>query len=142
VKVGPTLAPLREVTFPYDDRAILAPLRTLAAAAVLVACSSTRPLPPNYAPTRSAISAADAVGANQEPRAALHLKLARDQLVEAQSLAQRGKSDEASLALDCARTDAELALMLAREAQARADAARAKEDVQRLGNADSARSAE
>jgi len=130
------------VTFLQDDRAVLAPLRALGFAALLVACSSTRPLPPNYAPTRAAISAADAVGADEQPRAALHLKLARDQLVEAQALAQRGKSEEASLALDCARTDAELALMVAREAQARADAARAKEDVQRLGNADSARSAE
>jgi hypothetical protein len=117
-----------------------ASLRALGFAALLGACSSTQTLPPNYAPARAAISAAGAVGAEQEPRAALHLKLARDQFVEAQSLARNGKSNEASLALDCARTDAEFALMVTREAQARADAIRAKQDVQRLGNADGAQS--
>ena len=64
--------------------------------ALSLACSSAERLPPNYAPTQAAISAADAVGARQEPRAALHLKMARDQLVAAQTLAQRGKDDEKS----------------------------------------------
>jgi len=103
-----------------------------ASSAVALACSSSQQLPPNYAPTQAAISAADAVGARQEPRAALHLKMARDQLVEAQSLAQKGHEDEASLMLDRARTDAELALMVTREASARADAARAAREVERL----------
>ena len=98
-----------------------------------VACSSSQQLPPNYAPTEAAISAADAVGARQEPRAALHLKMARDQLVLAQTLARQGKDDEASLVLDRARTDAELALMVKREAMARNDATKAQQEVQRLG---------
>jgi len=121
---------------------MMAPLQILGFAAVIGACSSTQALPPNYAPARAVISAADAVGAEQEPRAALHLKFARDQLAEAQALAQNGKSKEASLALDRARTDAELALMVTREVQARADAARAKQDVQRLGTADGVQSAQ
>jgi hypothetical protein len=99
---------------------------------VALACSSSHQLPPNYAPTQAAISAADAVGARQEPKAALHLKMARDQLVAAQSLAQAGHEDEASLMLDRARTDAELALMVTREASARADVARATREVERL----------
>jgi len=121
---------------------MLARLQILGFAALVGACSSTQSVPPNYAPARAAISTADASGAEGDPRAALHLKLARDQVAEAQVLAQHGKSNEASLALDCARTDAELALMVAREVQARADAARAKQDVERLGSADRAESAQ
>lgn len=106
----------------------------LTLAALLAACSSSHQLPANYAPTQAAISAADAVGARQQPRAALHLKMARDQLTEAESLARDGKEDEASLVLDRARTDAELALMVTREANARAEATKAANDVQRLGS--------
>src|SRR5690349_7890127 len=55
--------------------------RTLALGVLVAACGGARTLPANYAPTQAAISAADAVGARNEPRAALHLKMARDQLV-------------------------------------------------------------
>jgi hypothetical protein len=106
--------------------------RTLALGVLLVACGGTRTLPANYTPTQSAISAADAVGARNEPRAALHLKMARDQLVQAQALANDGKQDEAQLMLERARTDAEIALMVTREARARAEADRAKSEVQGL----------
>ncbi len=108
--------------------------RALVVSGFLVACSSSHPLPANYAPTQAAISAADAVGAQQEPRAALHLKMARDQLAEAQNLTQKGDSDEATLACDRARTDAELALMVKREADARGAATRSSAAVERLGS--------
>jgi len=98
----------------------------------LMACSSSGTLPANYAPTQTAIGAADAVGARNEPRAALHLKMARDGVVQAQALAKKGKEDEAALALDRARTDAELALMLTREAAARREAMSAKRELESL----------
>lgn len=88
--------------------------RALLVFGCLTACSTSHPLPANYAPTQAAISAADAIGAQEQPRAALHLKMARDQLAEAQSLTQKGDSDAAALACDRARTDAELALMVKR----------------------------
>jgi hypothetical protein len=107
--------------------------RTVALSALaLGACSSSHQLPANYAPTQAAISAADAVGAQNEPRAALHLKMARDQVVQAQSLANRGKDREASIMLDRARTDAEMALMVSREVQARSQAQEAKREVEGL----------
>jgi len=98
----------------------------------LVACTSRATLPPNYAPTQAAIGAADAVGARNEPRAALHLKMARDGVAQAQALANKGKEDEAQLALERARTDAELALMVTREASARREAQAAKQELQGL----------
>jgi len=107
-------------------------LRPLGLAACVAACSSREPLPPNYAPTQAAISAADAVGARHDPRAALHLKMARDQVVQAQGLANKGDGREASLVLDRARVDAELALMVAREAQAKREAEQARSEVQSL----------
>jgi hypothetical protein len=91
-------------------------------------------LPANYAPTQAQISAADAVGAQNQPQAALHLKMARDQVVQAQSLAQRGKDEEAALMLERARTDAEVALMVTREATARREAEDAKREVQGLSH--------
>ncbi len=104
--------------------------RTLALSAVLAAaCSSSHPLPANYAPTEAAISAADAVGAQNQPRAALHLKMARDQVVQAQALSQQGKEREASLMLERTSTDAEMALMVSGETTARNEAAAAKREV-------------
>jgi hypothetical protein len=101
-------------------------------ALTLAACSSSHPMPANYAPTQAAIGAADAVGARNEPRAALHLKMARDAVAEAQTLANRGKDHQAQLTLERARTDAELALMVTREAEARREATAAKQEVQGL----------
>ena len=60
---------------------MLARLQILGFAALVGACSSTQSVPPNYAPARAAISTADASGAEGDPRAALHLKLARDQVM-------------------------------------------------------------
>jgi hypothetical protein len=106
--------------------------RILAFGAVLAACSSSHPLPANYVPTQAAISAADAVGAKNQPRAALHLKMARDQVAQAQALSARGKDHEAALMLDRARTDAEMALMLTRETEARSEVTEARREVQGL----------
>ncbi len=104
-------------------------------ALALAACSTSSPLPANYAPTQAAISAADAVGARNEPRAALHLKMARDQVAQAQNLSQNGKEQEAALMLDRAHVDAELALMVTRETTARNEAVKAKREVQGLAPA-------
>jgi len=101
-------------------------------ALALVACSSSHSMPANYAPAQAAIGAADAVGARNEPRAALHLKMARDAVAQAQTLASRGKEHEAQLTLERARTDAELALMVTREVTARREASAAKHEVQGL----------
>jgi hypothetical protein len=115
-----------------ERKAMTVVTRTLCLAALAVACGSSEKLPANYAPTQAAISAADAVGARNEPRAALHLKMARDQLVAAQALANDGKDEEATRMLDRARTDAELALMVTRETTARADTNRAERAVDSL----------
>ena len=87
---------------------------------------------PKVAEAQSSISAAAAVGAEHNPQGALHLKMARDQLQIAESLAKDGKDDEARLLLERAEADAEIALMVTREEAARAEAQRAQQDVNNL----------
>lgn len=87
-----------------------------------VACGSQSAQAPSPTDAHSAISAAEAVGASREPQAALHLKLARDQTAQAESKIRSGDNHEARLLLDQAKVDAELALVLTREAAARAQA--------------------
>jgi hypothetical protein len=84
------------------------------------------------AEAQSEVSAAAAVGAEQHPGAALHLKMARDQVREAQRLADDGKGDQAKLVLDRASADAQLALIMTREAEASAEVAKARAEVEAL----------
>lgn len=102
-------------------------------ALALLACGGSSLPAPKVTEAESAVSAAQAVGASNNPRAALHLKMARDQLAEAKSLLRNGDDDEARLVLEGAEADAELALMLTREEQARMQAAQATQNVKSLG---------
>jgi hypothetical protein len=95
-------------------------------------CAGSQLPPARVADTQSSISAAAAIGAEQHPTAALHLKMARDQLKEAQGLIDRGNDDEAKLVLDRASADAELAMIITREADARANVNKARADVDSL----------
>lgn len=84
------------------------------------------------ASTKSAIRAAEEVGAEETPKSSLHLKYARDQYEEAQQLAEEGREKRASWVLERAEADAELALALARESDARGQAEQALEQVREL----------
>lgn len=103
-------------------------------AVLAVACGGSTLSPAKVADTQSSISAASAVGADQNPQAALHLKMARDQLKQAQTLIADDKSDEARLVLERADADAQVALMITREAEASANVRKARADVQGLQN--------
>ncbi|HWA76996.1 MAG TPA: DUF4398 domain-containing protein [Polyangiaceae bacterium] len=88
--------------------------------AFVAACGGSALPPPQAVEAKSSISAAEAVGAQNEPKAALHLKLAKDQTAQAETLLRNGDDDEARLLLEQAKVDAELALVLTREASMRA----------------------
>jgi len=100
----------------------------------VVACGGSSIPPSKAADTQASISAAAAVGADQNPQAALHLKMARDQLKQAQDLIERDKGDQARLVLERANADAELALMITREAEASANVRKTDADVAGLQN--------
>ncbi len=81
---------------------------------------------------QSSVRAAEAVGANDQPKAALHLQLARDEMAEARRLAEEGDEENAELVLDRARADAELAIQLSRTEQEQEKARQAWLKIQEL----------
>jgi len=86
---------------------------------LMAACASAPPPGDRMASAESAIRAAREVGSDQVPRAQLMVKLAQDQVEAAKKAAADGENDKAASLLSRATADAELALAMAREEQAR-----------------------
>lgn len=99
-------------------------------AAMALACGSSIP-PPNdrMASAEAATRSARELGAAQEPKAALHLKLAEEQIDQAKALVRDGDNKRADLVLQRASSDAELAVMLAKEKNAKGEAEKALDRV-------------
>jgi len=98
----------------------------------LVACASSPPPHEREASSAAAIRAANEVGASQVPQAALHLKLAQEQLERARAQMKNGDNEEAAYTLLRAQADAELALAIAREDKTRNDAQQVMDKVRGL----------
>jgi hypothetical protein len=94
--------------------------RGLALVGLLAGCASTSPVQGRLAATQAAVRAADEVGANTVPRAALHLQLAREEIEQAKKLIRTREGIKADFVLQRAQADAELALVLAKEAPVKA----------------------
>lgn len=96
----------------------------------LAGCGSSLPPPSDRLATAEAASrSARELGADREPKAALHLKLAQEQIDQAKKLMADGDNKRADLVLQRASSDAELAVMLAKENSASGEAQKAKEKV-------------
>lgn len=93
----------------------------LAALTLSMGCGASRQ-PPNdhLASAIAAVSAAQAAGAAEVPRAALQLKLAEEQVAQARQMMKRGQDERADYMTLRAFNDAQLAMALAREQQANA----------------------
>lgn len=91
----------------------------LIATGCFVACGGAAVPEAQVVAAKSSVSAAEAVGAKEEPNAALHLKLAEDGIVEAEQLIEEGENERAKAVLERARSDADLAVALAKEAETR-----------------------
>ncbi|HTM44664.1 MAG TPA: DUF4398 domain-containing protein [Polyangiaceae bacterium] len=78
------------------------------------------------------VSAAEAGGAEDVPRAALSVKKAKDQITEAKALIEKGENEKAEWALERASVDATLALAIARETALQVEAEKALAEVQAL----------
>ena len=82
------------------------------------------------AAAQGAIRAAKEIGGNKAPPGALlHLRLAREGIRRAKRLVADGDNTRAEWALRCAEADAELALQLAREMQAKEAAQKVLDEV-------------
>lgn len=99
----------------------------------LAACGGSIPPPSDRLATAEAASrSARELGADREPKAALHLKLAQEQIDSAKKLMTDGDNKRADLVLQRASSDAELAVMLAKENNANSEAQKAKDRVTQL----------
>jgi heterodisulfide reductase subunit A-like polyferredoxin len=109
--------------------------RLLLIAGVLLsgACAGTSEVPSQQlAQSQAAIRAATEVGADSNPQASLHLKMAKDRMTQAEALDKKGEYAAAGALLDEARVDAELALSLTREQQATQHAEQAQQQTQSI----------
>jgi hypothetical protein len=104
----------------------------VAAGLFSVACGGAAIPQEKLTAAEAAVRAAEVGGAPDNPKAALHLKYARDQIVEAKKYIEEEENEVAAVLLDRAEVDAELALALARVENARAEAAAALQEVQKL----------
>jgi len=94
----------------------------------LAGCASA-PIPPyQLDQAQASIRGAEEVGALGVPAAALHLQLAKDETEEAQKMATKG-DQRSVLVMARAQSDAELALVLAREVKVHSDAVKAGEEL-------------
>jgi hypothetical protein len=105
------------MNFIHRSRGSHTVLGLVSLAAVVLGCGGAQLNQAHVTEVQSSVKAAEAVGANDQPKAALHLQLARDQMAEAQRLAKDGDDENAELVLNRARADAELAIQLARTEQ-------------------------
>ncbi len=81
---------------------------------------------------QAAVLAAEQVGAGAQPKAALHLQLAKEQIEAAKRLAADGDGTNSNLLLERAKVDAELALQLARTEHEQESARQAWEKIRDL----------
>jgi hypothetical protein len=109
-----------------------------AAAPLVWACGGSVPAPTQrLADAQSAERSARELGAEEQPRAQLSLKLAQDQIAEAQTAMEAGDNARADSLLMRAHADATLAISQAREKGAKADHLDAVQeaDAQKVTNA-------
>jgi hypothetical protein len=107
-------------------------LSLVSGALLLVACGGAAIPQEQLTTAKAAISGAQVAGAPNEPKAELHLKLAKEQVAKAEALIADGDNEEAARLLDRALVDAELAFALASETKSKTEAATTKEQLDRL----------
>ena len=106
---------------------------TVGLAAALAAACASKPLPTaRVVASEAAVRSAAEMGAASTPEAALHLKMATDQLTKARGLINDGEYDKAEWLLVRSKSDAELAMALTREAKAKAAANEASGRVRQV----------
>ena len=99
---------------------------------LLSACGGAAVPQESLTAAKAAVAGAEVGGAATEPKAALHLKLAKEQLAQAEKLIADGDNEEAARVIDRAQADADLALSLAKESSAEKEAMETKEQLDRL----------
>ena len=105
---------------------------SLLLAIAFAGCASAPRPQGEYTAAQASVRGAEVAGARNEPRAAYHLKLATEQIAAAQREIAGDNMTAARHLLQRARADADLALLLTRRAQRRAQAQAALDRVSEL----------
>jgi hypothetical protein len=101
----------------------------MAGLVLALGCASGAPLPTQQmADVQSANRGATELGAQKNPRAELHLKLAEEQLEQAKRAVADDENERATSLLMRAKADAELAVALTREDNAKTQATNAVDE--------------
>ncbi len=100
--------------------------------ALVTACGGAAVPRESLTAAKASIAGAEVGGAASEPKAALHLKLAKEQVAKAESLINDGDNAEAARVIDRAQADADLALSLAKEANSIKEAQDTKDQLDKL----------
>ena len=103
-------------------------LFTALAVLALSGCASIQIPPERLERAQASIRGAEELGASTVPAAKLHLQFAKDQTETAKRMAADG-DERAVLVMARAESDAELALVLAREVATHREAQQASEDL-------------
>ena len=112
--------------------ALFTVISSLAFAISVGACGGAPVPTERMVASEAALRGAQEVGAQNVPQAALHLKLAEEQIAKAKQLISDGDNERADYVLIRAKADAELALALAKESNAKADAQRALDSIKSM----------
>jgi hypothetical protein len=98
----------------------LTALLLTALAASAAGCGASRPPPTDHLATAiAAVHGAQVAGAPQVPKAALQLKLAEEQVAQARRMIENGENERADYMTLRAFNDAQLAVALVREQEAK-----------------------
>lgn len=95
-------------------------------------CGGAPPPTQSQTDAVAAVRSAEALGAASTPVAAYQLELANGELRQAETLMHDGHNEQARDALECAKADADLAMALRREDEARVAAAHSHEQIDQL----------
>jgi hypothetical protein len=116
---------------PMEKNALVA---AVGLAFTLAACGGYAVPTDRLIASEAAARSAREVGASNAPQAALHLKLAQEEIAQAKGLMNDGNNKRADYVLIRAKADAELALALAKEATAQLAAKKAADQLNAPGN--------
>jgi hypothetical protein len=105
---------------------------SLAAALLGIGCGGAAVPQEQLSAAQAALKGAEVAGAAEDPQAGLHLKLAREQIEKAKALIASGDNEQAASVIDRAQSDADLAIVLAKQSKAKKEATETREQVEEL----------
>jgi len=102
------------------------------AAILLAACGGAAVPQEQLSAAQAAAKGAEVAGAAEDPKAALYLKLSKEEIEKAKALIADGDNEEAARLIDRAQADADLSFVLAKEARTKKEVAEAREQVEQV----------